>query len=88
MTMNLGKTFDIQPYGASCRIEYMGIPSKIGVSGFGVNVSWNPMKTSTQTYTLESNMITASIFFVKKGRLPKTRFLMELICASMWCGRF
>src|SRR5574344_1219667 len=76
--LDLSKTFNIYPYGASVRSEFMVLPSIVGANGIGLEFSWNPIKVTNDNYTLFANMIVASLFLSHKVRFPGTRFLIEL----------
>jgi len=74
---DMNNFYNINPYGAAFRIEFMTLPSLLGVNGFGVNATWSPMKKTSEHYTIKTNLITANIFFVHKVRFPHTRLMLE-----------
>ena len=74
---NMNNFYNINPYGAAFRIEFMTWPALFGVNGFGLNTTWSPMKKTSEYYTMKANLITANIFFVHKVRFPHTRLMLE-----------
>jgi len=74
---DMNNFYNINPYGASARIEFMTLPAIFGVNGIGFNTTWSPMKKTSTYYTLKTNLITANLFFAHKVRFPNTRLMFE-----------